>query len=166
MKLVSFDVSIEITLIDLFFNHISYLLVLADPSAPSMGSTNTITSSVSDNNIDHSMSMTQSPVTPHETSYVPSPTTSTGYGYHNTSFPVSARSVTGISENQQAVSPKLAYAQQPHSPQQEYHHHQQPQIMKPAPPKHQQQPTLKPSPPPQVVLQQCKIPQVAFYNLD
>jgi hypothetical protein len=126
---------------------------LADPSAPSMGSTNTMTSSVSDSNIDHNTNMTQSPITPLETSsYVPSPTTSTGFGYHNTSLPMSARSASAISENQQAVSPKPVYAQ-PHSPQQEYHH-QQPQIMKPSPPKHQ--PTVKPSSPPQVVIQQCK----------
>lgn len=133
------------------------MVVLADPSAPSMGSTNTITSSVSDNNMDHSsISMTQSPVTTHDTSsYVPSPTTSTGYGYHNTSLPMPARSVSGISEDQQAVSPKPAYAQQqrrPHSPQQqEYHPPQPPQIMKPP-----QQSALDLSPPPQVVIQQCK----------
>lgn len=83
-------------------------IVLADPSAPSMGST----PAIHDNHSDPNLHRSQSPVT-RENSYPPSPSTSTGYNYQNT------RSTTTLSDNQ--------------LPQQQY----QP-IIPPTTPKHQQ----------------------------
>ncbi|KAG1089526.1 hypothetical protein G6F42_019947 [Rhizopus arrhizus] len=141
---------------------------LADPSAPSMGSTNTVTTNFSDSNADNHL-MTQSPVA-HDSSYPPSPSTSTGYNYHNNSLPMSARSVSAISENQHPISPKAAFAPSQPPPQStppppQQHRQQEQPIASSSPqpssytqssaktsmPK--QQPIAKASPPPQIGIQ-------------
>ncbi|CAO3618885.1 unnamed protein product [Mucor fragilis] len=140
---------------------------LADPSAPSMGSTNTVTTNFSDSNADSHL-MTQSPVA-HDSSYPPSPSTSTGYNYHNNSLPMSARSVSAMSENQRPTSPKTAFAPSqppaqstPPPPQQQRQQEQsvpsspQPSSYAQSPVKAsmpKQQPAAKASPPPQIAIQ-------------
>lgn len=147
---------------------LSLSVVLADPSAPSMGSTNTVTTNFSDSNVDNHLT-TQSPVA-HDSSYPPSPSTSTGYNYHNNSLPMSARSVNAISENQHPISPKAAFAPSqppaqstPPPPQQHRQQEQpiassspQPSSYTQSPAKTsmpKQQPIAKASPPPQIGIQ-------------
>ncbi|CEP09602.1 hypothetical protein [Parasitella parasitica] len=85
---------------------------LADPSAPSMGSANTITTNFSDSNLDSQHLMTQSPVA-HDAPYPPSPTTSTGYN------PMGSRSANTLSDTQQpahSTPPPLQQRQQQEAP--------------------------------------------------
>lgn len=137
-----------------------------------MGSTNTVTTNFSDSNVDNNHLMTQSPVA-HDNSYPPSPSTSTGYNYHNNSLPMSARSVNAVSENQHPISPKAAFASQQQQPVQstpspQHYQQQQQQQSIPSSPQQsnyaqspvktsmsKQQPISKPSPPPQIAIQSC-----------
>lgn len=107
-----------------------------------MGSSSVLTN---DNNFDDSRTnLAQSPIT-HESSYTPSPSTSTGFNYAN----VPARSVPDL---QIPISPKTVVQQQ-QPPQQQQHQQQQQQ------PQHQQMkpvtPKQQPMPKPSVVIQQC-----------
>lgn len=111
--------------------------VLADPAAPSMGSSSVITTNDADDNRNNSLNI-QSPVS-HDNSYPPSPSTSTGYALHNNSLPMSARSVP---DQQIPVSPKPVMSQQvpqqrqyqstpqSPSPQQQQHHNTVPKQVK------------------------------------
>lgn len=128
-----------------------------------MGSTNTVTTNFSDSNIDNNHLMTQSPVA-HDNSYPPSPSTSTGYNYHNNNLPMSARSVSAVTENQHPISPKAAFASQQQQPVQSTppQHYQQQQQSIPSSPQqsnYAQSPIKtsmsKPSPPPQIAIQSC-----------
>lgn len=123
-----------------------------------MGSSNISTVNDADDNRNNSLNI-QSPVS-HDDSYPPSPSTSTGYAYHNNSLPMSARSVP---DQQIPISPKPVMSQQvpqqqqyqssPQSPslQQQHHHNAVPKQVK-SPSSYKQNSIPKPA----VTNQHCK----------